>query len=162
MKGYQKLAAAVLIILVVLPSATVAQTASGQFILHNVEVGFTVLHQGQFKIDGSFSAKQIKAIHSVKEYKAALADYSHATVKDVDFSKGQVLLLDIGSRSTGGYSVDVTSIEDNKDYIVVKVAIYAPSPNCMLIQTLTNPFQFSYISSRKDMVIVEKMVYRVC
>jgi hypothetical protein len=58
---------------------------------------------------------------------------------EVDFQKHMVIGAFMGSRSTGGYSVHITRIEQN-DKIVVTVRETAPGPGDMVTMALTAPY----------------------
>ena len=61
-------------------------------------------------------------------------------VPDVDFSTHQVVILILGDRSTGGYSVRVAKVSERDRAIEVMVAVTAPNPGDMVTQVHTSPF----------------------
>ncbi len=150
------------VILFLLANVSNAAVVSGQLIIHDTKLGFEELHKGLFIVDGRLSSKTIKVINSEVDYKKILATYTRDPAKAVDFEKGRVLLLDVGQRNTGGFSVAVSAVEEHEKHVVVKVVITNPSPSCMLFQALTNPFQFSYIATHKNLLIVEELQYHNC
>jgi len=150
------------VILFLLLNVSNAAVVSGQLIIHDTKLAFDELHKGLFIVDGRSSSKTIKVINSEADYKKILATYTRDPAKAVDFEKGNVLLLDVGQRNTGGFSVAVSSVEEHEKYVVVKVAIINPAPGCMLFQAFTNPFQFTYIATHKNLLIVEEMQYHNC
>jgi len=139
-----------------------AKTVTGGVVIVNADIAFEELHKGQATRDGRLFSKSIRVLENEQQYKDALASYQKEVSAKVDFSQGKVLLLDLGQRNTGGYTVAITGLEDRKDYVVVKVGITHPGSNCMLTQSLTNPFQFSYIATRKKLLIVENVIYHEC
>jgi PrcB C-terminal len=72
---------------------------------------------------------------------------SAATLPDVDFSKDMVILVTLGRKNTGGYSIRVTSVEPVGNKLLISVRRTSPRPGAMAIQVLTSPF---------DMVVVPK------
>ena len=60
---------------------------------------------------------------------------------DIDFSKNSVIAVTAGSKSTGGYSIEVVKIVDLGQNIVVTVKDISPGTNCFVTQALTNPKQ---------------------
>ena len=149
-------------ILFLLLNVSNAAIVSGQLIIHDTKIAFEELHKGLFIADGQLSSKTIKVINSDADYKKILANYSKDSAKIVDFTSGKILLLDIGQRNTGGFSVAVSAVEEHEKHVVVKVVITNPSPSCMLFQAFTNPFQFTYITTHKKLLIVEEMEYHNC
>ena len=58
----------------------------------------------------------------------------------VDFKRSVVVGVFLGSRATGGYSVDITGIERRGTELVVTYREGRPAPNDMVTQVLTSPF----------------------
>jgi hypothetical protein len=58
----------------------------------------------------------------------------------IDFSKSVVAGVFLGSRSTGGYGVAISSIERQGKDLVVRWREQKPDPGAMVIQTVTFPF----------------------
>ena len=57
----------------------------------------------------------------------------------VDFGAHRVLVLTMGSRPTGGYSIDVESLTVDDGTLVVTVRETEPGATCMLTQAVTRP-----------------------
>lgn len=60
----------------------------------------------------------------------------------VDFSKEMVVAVSLGARSSGGYSVSITSIVDDGTNIVVTYKEAKPDPNGPSTAAITHPFVF--------------------
>jgi protease stability complex PrcB-like protein len=58
----------------------------------------------------------------------------------VDFTKSTVVAVFLGSRSTGGYSVEITGIEREGSDLIVTYREQRPDPGAMLAQVLTMPY----------------------
>ena len=58
----------------------------------------------------------------------------------VDFSRSMIVGVFLGSRPTGGYSVDITGIERKGTELVVTYREGRPAPNDMVTQVLTSPY----------------------
>jgi hypothetical protein len=58
----------------------------------------------------------------------------------VDFRRSMIVGVFLGSRSTGGYSVDVTRIERKGTALVVTYREGRPAPTDMVTQVLTSPY----------------------
>ena len=59
----------------------------------------------------------------------------------MDFSKEYVVGVFAGQKSSGGYAIAVTGVEDMGDERTISVTITAPGENCMVTQALTAPYQ---------------------
>uniref|UniRef100_A0A7S2UQQ1 PrcB C-terminal domain-containing protein n=1 Tax=Attheya septentrionalis TaxID=420275 RepID=A0A7S2UQQ1_9STRA len=57
----------------------------------------------------------------------------------VDFSTNMVICVFTGTKNTGGFSVDITRVEDSGDEILVTYETRAPSPGGMVTMALTQP-----------------------
>jgi hypothetical protein len=60
----------------------------------------------------------------------------------VDFSKEMVIATTLGTKRTGGYSIEITSAEPKDDKLKVTVKKTSPPPGAMTIMALTAPFHF--------------------
>ena len=139
-----------------------AQSASGRGLMLSSEPLFQELHRGQFIENHQLTAKNIKVLDSMAAYQKVLTDYSREPAKAVDFSKGRVVLVGMGQQMTGGYQVQVASVEAHSSHVVVKIQLIVPSSECMLIEALTHPYQFVYVTSNKQIVVQEALLVSDC
>jgi PrcB C-terminal len=58
----------------------------------------------------------------------------------VDLAKSIVAGVFLGTRSTGGYAVEVTAVERQGADVIVRYRETKPDPNMMVTQVLTSPF----------------------
>ncbi len=122
---------------------------------------FVVLHHGYHTL--AYTKRQTRVISSQADYAAALAVYTNDEPHQVDFNAGRVLLVDMGPRSTGGFSIEVVSLNERiKGAVVADVQLTKPGPRCFTTQSVTNPFQFVYIPTRREILITEKLVTLDC
>ena len=59
---------------------------------------------------------------------------------DVDFSRSSVAAVFLGTRSSGGYSVDVQNVIVENGELYLDVATTEPAPGTLTTQALTNPW----------------------
>ncbi len=111
--------------------------------------------------NGGVAGKKTEVITDQQSLNEALASYGEPTV-DVDFNAGQIILIDVGPRTTGGYSAGIASIEDNDDHVLANVVFRYPGINCAVTQALTHPFSFIYVETQKALRIVENTVSPEC
>ncbi len=73
---------------------------------------------------------------------------SHAPnrpVPDVDWSSMMVAAVFLGSRSTGGYSVEIVRTRADGGSLVVEYVEKRPAPGAITVQILTSPFHIVVI-----------------
>ena len=126
------------------------------------ETEFQQLKQGAYIDSGIFMKKQIKIITSQFDYNDELANYTSDTPEEIDFEKGKVLLMDLGQRNTGGYSIGLDSIDVFETHITANVNLSKPGQNCAVTQALTNPFQFVYIPTLREILVKESLMIYQC
>lgn len=64
---------------------------------------------------------------------------------EVDFSKEMVIAATLGTKRTGGYSVEIVSAEPAGRKLRVTVKQASPPPGALAIQALTAPFHFAAV-----------------
>jgi hypothetical protein len=127
-----------------------------------VESLYVVLNQGIYTDNGIGTKKQTKIISSQADYAMELLNYSSAKPASVDFDKGRVLLVDMGVRNTGGYSVGVASVDVAENWVVANVGLVRPGSGCVVTQAPSNPWQFVFIPSRKEILVSESLKITNC
>ena len=60
----------------------------------------------------------------------------------VDFSKEMVIVATMGTRRTGGYSIEIVRVEPSGKTLSIAVRQSSPPPGAITIQALTAPFHF--------------------
>lgn len=60
-------------------------------------------------------------------------------VPDIDFQRNVLIVAAMGTRPNGGYSVEIPSLEESSNRIVVTVAEKSPGPKCGTAQAITHP-----------------------
>lgn len=59
----------------------------------------------------------------------------------VDFTREMVVVVALGNRPTGGYTVEIVDMEIRGKTLHVRVGERTPSPGALQIQQITQPFQ---------------------
>jgi len=126
------------------------------------ESQFVELNKGQSTVNGISTKKQTKVISSQADYAAELAIYTSVTPTSVDFTNGRVLLVDMGGRSSSGHSIDVTSVDVTDNSVVANIRLIKPGPSCMVLAVITNPYQFVFIPSLKEILVSERLEVTSC
>lgn len=128
-----------------------------------LESMFTETQSGINTETGTYTQKQSKVIVTQADYDEELRVYTgSASSEDINFSAGKILLVDMGERSTGGFSIEVTSVEVNENNVMANVNLTKPGQNCLVTTALTNPYQFIFIPTLKEVLITERITVEVC
>ena len=101
-------------------------------------VKFTTLDRGQYS--GVEQPREM-VMHSPSELSAVWkANPDNRALRAVDFTKSTVIGVFLGSRSTGGYTAEITQIDREGDHLVVSWREMKPSPDVMVTQAFTAPY----------------------
>jgi len=73
-------------------------------------------------------------------------------VKPKDIETSNFLILNLGEKSTGGYSIGVESAKETDANIVVKIKKTSPEAGENVTYAFTNPFTIVKINSKKPII----------
>lgn len=79
-------------------------------------------------------------------------DPNPPAVPAVDFSREMVVFVALGTRSSGGHTIDIVRVERLGDIIEVEVKSTSPGPNCMTTAALTQPTHAMVVPRTSDAV----------
>lgn len=120
-------------------------------------VPFVVVAKGAGANNGMYGDKTLQIIDSEEELSNALYRYGVKASQPVNFNTHNVALLDMGLHLTGGYSINVSSIEQGEGYVRIHASSRAPGRNCITSQVLTSPFVLVTIPKQDDVVFSENL-----
>lgn len=101
---------------------------------------------------GGNSFQFYEIITEEKEFRMMLGDDElKKFLKPADIQTANFVLLNMGEKNSGGYSVEVVKVEELPDKIVVTVKENAPSG--MATTAITNPYTVLKINSKKPIEI---------
>jgi hypothetical protein len=98
----------------------------------------TVLDEGAVSAVESY---QTVVIDDQETYQNFLSTNQLMINSPVDLRETTVIALFMGFRPSGGYSINVTKIEEKNDMLYVHVVQRIPGENCINIQMITYPYQ---------------------
>ena len=76
-------------------------------------------------------------------------------VPEVDFQRESAIILILGERPTGGYSVGIADIVERRESVEVVVEVSRPAPGEMVTQALTTPYSIAVVRiTGKEFVFV--------
>lgn len=116
-----------------------------------------ILHQASNTDYGNYTSKSASIIKNGIDYNDELLKRMGVSTKAVDFTKQSVVLIDMGRRASGGYSILVESFLQSGDYVRAKVILNVPGPGCAVTMAETNPFQFIKVNTTAEILITEEV-----
>jgi hypothetical protein len=113
-------------------------------------IAFSSVHHGsQSLIEDSREV----TVRTASEWQALWKDHApSARLPRVDFAKNMVVGIFLGTRPTGGYSVEIVSVEATGGETVVTFRETRPGRDAMLTQALTSPVHLVRIPQQKGAV----------
>ena len=69
-----------------------------------------------------------------------------------DIQTSNFIILNMGEKTTGGYSICIDTIIETDKNIVITIQETSPEPGSMVTQAFTNPFCVVKINSKKDII----------
>lgn len=129
-------------------------SAQGAITRKHVRMGVTKQQptpKPPFAVSGTFSgirqAKQV-VIRDQKAFEELWKQHQPNganPASQIDFKKNDVIAAFAGSKTTGGYSVEIGEIERKGKSAVVHITVWKPAPGAMLIQAFTYPFAMTAV-----------------
>ncbi len=62
------------------------------------------------------------------------------SIPPIDFSKSSLIFVSSGRKTSGGYSIEISSVKQKNDYTEVTVTSKGPKPGALTAEALTAPF----------------------
>lgn len=90
-------------------------------------------------------AREIKMLQSDENLKKK--------VKEGDTDTANFIILNLGEKNSGGYSIGIEKVEEKADKIIVTVKETAPAAGEMTASVMTNPYTIVKINSKKPIEI---------
>jgi hypothetical protein len=74
-------------------------------------------------------------------------------IKQGDVSHANYIILNMGEKNTGGYSIGVEKVEETDKNIILTVKEHGPAPDAMVVQVISYPYTVVKINSKKEIVV---------
>jgi hypothetical protein len=104
--------------------------------------------------DGGGNIRFFEILSEPNEIKMLLNDESlKGKIHGDDIDKTNYIVLNMGEKSTGGYSIGVEKVEETDKNIIITVKETVPAPDSMLMQVITYPYAVVKINSKKEIII---------
>ncbi|MCV9928878.1 protease complex subunit PrcB family protein [Flavobacterium sp. LS1R49] len=104
--------------------------------------------------DGGGNIRFFEILSEPNEIKMLTSDESlKGKIKEDDIHKANFIVLNMGEKNTGGYSIGVEKVEETDKNIIITVKETAPNPSDMVMQVITYPYAVVKINSKKEIII---------
>ena len=124
-------------------------------------MGYEILHEFEYNEYANSTSKNAIIIRNQIDYENELIKRTSEAVKGVNFDEESIFLIDMGTRNTGGYSLNVTFSENN-DYVRANVTFTFPGEGCAVTEALTNPYKLIKLGSTKYILVTEEITFTSC
>ncbi|MCD0465823.1 protease complex subunit PrcB family protein [Flavobacterium sp. ENC] len=74
-------------------------------------------------------------------------------MKQDDIANSNYVILNMGEKNTGGYSIGIEKVEETDKNIIITVKEVNPAPDSMNMQVITYPYTVVKIRSKKEIII---------
>lgn len=104
--------------------------------------------------DGGANINFYEILSESNEIKMLLNDEKlKGKINSNDVQQSNFVVLNMGEKNTGGYSITVDNVTETETEIIIKVKEINPEPGAMLLQQITYPYTVVRINSKKQIVI---------
>jgi hypothetical protein len=104
--------------------------------------------------DGGGNIKFYEILTEPNEIKMLVNDPLLADkMKQDDISNSNYVILNMGEKNTGGYSIGVEKVEETDKNIIITVKENNPAPDAMTMQVITYPYTVVKVHSKKEIII---------
>ncbi|WP_281765817.1 protease complex subunit PrcB family protein [Neptunitalea lumnitzerae] len=81
---------------------------------------------------------------------------SHLAAPKIDYSKEMLFVICMGEKQSGGYQIDVSTIEETANTITVFVKETTPEEGAIVTTMITNPFTVVKLKTSNKRIIFRK------
>lgn len=74
-------------------------------------------------------------------------------MKHDDINNSNYVILNMGEKNTGGYSIGVEKVEETDKNIIITVKENVPAKDAMVMQVISYPYTVVKIHSKKEIII---------
>lgn len=131
----------------------------------SLDVPFTTMYKSYYLDAFGKTDPEYTVVQNQKEWNRILEKYKIKSLDSnlVDFAKDTLLVAFIGSRTSGGYSVNFEKIEDRGSILVAYIVEVEPGENCLVTQSITYPIHIVKIpKTDKKVQFIKRTKTSVC
>ncbi|MFT6948807.1 MAG: hypothetical protein ACJARP_003241 [Vicingaceae bacterium] len=122
---------------------------------------YEILHEFEYNEYANPTSKNAIIIRNQVDYENELITRTSEAVKAVNFEEELIVLIDMGTRNTGGYSLNVTFSESD-NYVRANVVFTFPGEGCVVTNALVNPFKLIKLGTTKYVLVTEEITFTSC
>lgn len=74
-------------------------------------------------------------------------------MKQADIANSNYIILNMGEKNTGGYTIGVEKVEETDKNIIITVKENNPAPDAMVTQSVTYPYTVVRVHSKKEIIV---------
>jgi len=74
-------------------------------------------------------------------------------MKQADINNSNYVILNMGEKNTGGYSISVEKVEETDKNIIITVKEKGPAADAMAMQVITYPYTVVRVHSKKEIIV---------
>ena len=112
------------------------------------------LYEVIYKNDYSGSeTRSFKVIRNQDDFKTFYQGLNEEKIPDIDFKKSIILILNMGLKNTGGYSIEPDKLFQDGDRLVMTIKENSGKKDELVTMALTKPICVVKINSRKRVVV---------
>jgi len=74
-------------------------------------------------------------------------------MKQADINNSNYVILNMGEKNTGGYSISVEKVEETDKNIIITVKEKGPAADAMTMQVITYPYTVVRVHSKKEIIV---------
>lgn len=106
------------------------------------------------KSDGGGNIRFFEIVSTADEFNMLLGDKNLKNkIRPDDINSANFIILNMGEKNTGGYAIDVASVQELPDKILVTVKETTPDEGAMNMQVITYPYAIVKVNSKKPIEI---------
>ncbi|MFW0738184.1 protease complex subunit PrcB family protein [Flavobacterium sp. T12S277] len=135
-----------ILVILVLVSCGVQKTSDG-----TSKVLYEVLTE---QSDGGGNIKFFEILTEPNEIKMLESDpHLKAKMKQDDINNSNYVILNMGEKNTGGYSIGIEKVEETDKNIIITVKENNPAADAMVMQVITYPYTVIKVHSKKEIIV---------
>lgn len=118
------------------------------------QIEFTELGKGEYLRDGANTSGEVKVMGTIESYNNEIFNYL-ADPPELDFETGLVIVADMGTQPSAGYSIEIIGVTDAGDNLLATVHLTEPGSNCVSAAVITNPYHVIYVPAKRGVSVAE-------
>lgn len=104
--------------------------------------------------DGGGNIRFFEILTEPNEIKMLESDpYLKDKMKHDDIGNSNYVILNMGEKNTGGYSIGIEKVEETDKNIIITIKENNPAADAMVTQVITYPYTVVKVHSKKEIIV---------